>query len=382
MPSCRSSHQECVSGGTGYGVRPILRRALACLILSVALSLHAAEGFWTFDNPPLKELKETCGFEPDAQWLSRLRQAAVTIDMPGGGGSGALVSANGLVVTNRHVALNYLSQLSKGDRNLVENGFLADDPAKELRCEGLTVKVLVDQQPLPDEAVKRFNTIPDEATRRRVFRQIEAQLKQEEQKTVQVVSLYGGAEVWLYLFEEYDDVRLVFAPEARLGNFGGEPDNFNYPRHELDVALLRVYRDGAPARPAHWLRWSAKGANDGDAVFCASHPGDNQRDLPLVQLWHLRDVGFPIEVTVAQEKEKALKKIMEAHPAKAARLQSELFHLENGRKIARERRPFSSAKRRSSDSQNAKRRCARRSRAPIKRRPSSATPTRTARRPA
>ena len=247
---------------TGYFLISIMRRtlalALAVIFLLPSLSL-ADEGMWTFDNPPLKDWKERYNFEPSPAWLDHVRLASARLAEVGtttGGGSGAFVSADGLIATNQHVGASQLAKLSTKERDIVKNGFYAATRAEELKCPDYEVSVLVSYEDVTRrvEGAVRAGASPAEANeqRRRETAAIEKESDQRTGLRSQVVTLYSGGEYWLYRFKKYTDVRLVFAPEEQAAFFGGDYDNFTYPRYNFDVSFFRAYEDGRPARTEHF----------------------------------------------------------------------------------------------------------------------------------
>jgi hypothetical protein len=252
---------------------------------------------WTFDNPPLKQLKERYGFEPTRPWLDHLRLASARFN---DGGSGSFVSPHGLVLTNHHVALGQLQKVSSPAKDYVKDGFYARTQAEELKCPDLEVNVLVameDVTPRVRSAVQPGMT--DEAAlkaRKAEIARIEKESLEKTGLRSDVVSLYQGGEYWLYQYKKYTDMRLVFAPERQIAFFGGDPDNFTYPRHDLDFALFRVYENGKPVENHEYLKWNAKGAADGELVFVSGHPGSTARLQTMAQIETLRDYSMPMNL--------------------------------------------------------------------------------------
>jgi len=285
------------------------KHILVWLLLGMITTGAAAdEGMWTFQNPPLKLLKERYGFVPTRGWLDHMRLSSVRIN---DGGSGSFVSPRGLVMTNHHVVHGQLAKLSTPDRNLAEDGFHARTRAEELRCADMEINVLIQMIDTTDRvngAVKP-GASPQEAGRqkRAEMARIEKESFAETGMRSEVVRLYAGAEYWLYRYKKYTDVRLVFAPEKQAAFFGGDLDNFTYPRYCLDMSFVRVYEDGKPAQTPHFLAWNRAGAAKGELVFVSGNPGRTQRLFTLKQLEHERDVAVPRRLAVYYEVEKALK---------------------------------------------------------------------------
>ncbi len=302
-----------------------MKRPLFFLVLFVALvstSLpRADEGMWTFDNPPRKIWKERYNFDPPDVWLDHIRLATVRL----GGGTGSFVSPDGLILTNQHIASGQLQRLSTPDRNYIRDGFYAATPEQELKCPDMTADVLISYEDVTRRvqgAVKPGATTQEANAQRRA--EIAAVEKDATEKTglvCQVVNLYSGGEYWLYRFKRYTDVRVVFAVEESIGFFGGDYDNFTYPRHDLDISFLRVYENGKPAT-TEYFKWSAKGADEKELVFLPGNPGSTARLLTVAQLQYQRDFGNPLQMQVWTSRRDALMRYA-ATGAEAARQASE-----------------------------------------------------------
>lgn len=273
-----------------------MRRLITAIIfLSFVLPVFADEGMWTFDNPPLRQWKERYSFEPSAGWLDKVRLASPKI----GTASGVFVSPNGLIATNHHVASSIITKLSTRERDLMKTGFYARTQAEELKAQDAEITVL---QSLEDVTKRIHNAArsasgdADAAAKRRAeIATIEKACGPSAVQKCEVVSLYSGGEYWLYRSKIYTDVRLVMAPEEQAAFFGGDYDNFTFPRHALDFAFLRVYEDGQPAKTPNYLKWSEAGAQDGDFVIVSGYPGSTARLLTVAQLAYQRDVGNPLQ---------------------------------------------------------------------------------------
>jgi len=268
---------------------------LACAPLGATVS--AEEGMWTFDNPPVRPLAEAYGFEPSAAWLDHLRLASVRFM---DGGSGSFVSADGLMMTNHHVGLGCIHDVSSEQDDYVAKGFLARGRDEERACPGYEVNVLVGTEDVTGR-VRGGAAAAGTAEEARKARQariagLETACQAETGLRCNVVALYGGGEYWLYRYEKYTDVRLVFAPEEQTAAFGGDPDNFTFPRHDLDVCFMRAYRDGQPVVPRAHLAWSREGVRAGDLVFMSGNPGSTSRLQTVAQLEYLRDHALPFHV--------------------------------------------------------------------------------------
>ncbi len=268
------------------------------LILSFLINAFptlADEGMWTFDNPPLKQWKERYNFEPSQEWLDRLRLASVRLE----GGSGSFVSADGLIITNHHVASGQIAKLSTKERDLIKDGFYAKTQAEELKTPDMEANILMSFENVTERvqsAVKSGASDKDANTQRRAA--ISAIEKESIEKTglkSDVISLYNGGEYWLYRFKKYTDIRLVFAPEEQIAFFGGDYDNFTYPRYNLDITFLRAYENGVPAKTPNFLKWSETGPMDGEFVIASGNPGSTARLLTVAQLKYQRDTGNPLQ---------------------------------------------------------------------------------------
>ncbi|HEY7513123.1 MAG TPA: S46 family peptidase, partial [Vicinamibacteria bacterium] len=298
--------------------------------------LGAGEGMWTLDNPPLSQLKEQFDFAPDSAWLERVRLASVRFM---DGGSGAFVSREGLMVTNHHVALTCIQNVSSAQKDLIADGLPAATRASELACPGYEVNVLVGSEDVTSRvqaAVSAAKTDRESAERRRrAVADVEQACLKQTGLRCEVIPLYGGGELWLYRYKKYTDVRLVFAPEEGIAFFGGDPDNFTFPRHDLDVAFFRAYENGAPVRPASFFKWSRGGASDGELVFTLGNPGSTSRLMTTAQLRSERDVVQPLRLKALDGMLEALRAYSARSPENARRAVDDLRTLENSQKARR-----------------------------------------------
>jgi hypothetical protein len=304
---------------------------LLCLVLlsSAAPPALADEGMWTFDNPPLKQWKERYNFEPGAAWLEHVRLASVKV----GGASGSFVSPQGLVMTNQHVASSQLAKLSTAERNLVKNGFYAPTRAEELKCPDLEIDVLVSYEDVTQrvQGAVKAGTPDKEANeqRRAEMARIEGESKEKTGLRSDVVMLYSGGEYWLYRFKKYTDVRLVFAPEEQIAFFGGDYDNFTYPRYCLDITFFRVYENGQPARTENYFKWSRSGPAEDEFVLLSGFPGSTDRLMTSAQLRYQRDVGNPLQMQVWTSRRDALVRYSGSGEEQARRARAARRSLEN-----------------------------------------------------
>jgi hypothetical protein len=313
----------------------IFRRALYAFVIMSAglLSAVGNEGMWLFNNPPLKQFKEKYQFEPTPQWLEHLQKSSVRFNS---GGSGSFVSANGLVITNHHVGLDTLQKISSENNNYVRNGFYAKSNAEEKRATDLELNVLISIEDVTarvNAAVKPgLNAEKAAAARQGVIAEIEKESKEKTGLRSDVITLYQGGAFHLYRFKRYDDVRLVFAPEQQIAFYGGDPDNFEYPRFDLDVCIFRAYENEQPAKIEHFLKWNAEGPTEGELTFVSGHPGKTDRQLTTDELAHIRDYEVPFLLNMFNRREVFFAAFAARSFENARRVREELFGIQNNRK--------------------------------------------------
>ena len=301
------------------------------LLAASATPAFADEGMWTYDNPPVKVLKERYGFEPTQKWLDHLRLSSVRFN---DGGSGSFVSADGLVLTNHHVALGQLSKVSTAERDYVQGGFLAPTREDEIPSADLEINMLETMENVTARvqaaaAAAGGDEAKQLAARKAEIAKIQKETKDSTGRDCQVVTLYQGGEYWLYGYKKFTDVRIAFAPEFQAAFFGGDPDNFTFPRYCLDMTLFRVYENGKPYHPAHYLKWNSAGANAEDLVFVSGHPGSTERLNTLAQLEMARDMVLPLQLQALQRRHGALERYGKAGEEQKRQANDQLFGIEN-----------------------------------------------------
>lgn len=300
----------------------------------IPTELQGDEGMWLFNNPPRALLKDRYGFEPTDEWLDHVRLSSVRFNS---GGSGSFVSPDGLVMTNHHVAADDLAKLSTEKNNYLETGFHAKTRDQELKCKGLELNVLLNIKDVTKDvnAAVKPDLPPAEAFKARQAKiaEIEAGAA-DESKSIRadVVTLYAGGQYHLYTFKKYTDIRLVFAPEKQAAFFGGDPDNFEYPRYCYDVSFFRVYENDKPVKCEHYLKWSPAGSKEGELVFVSGHPGRTSRQNTVAELKYLRDTGYPYLLQRLNRIEVLLTAWSAQTERNRQRAEDELFSYQNSRK--------------------------------------------------
>jgi hypothetical protein len=313
----------------------LYRRSAAVLALVVVLPLvgHANEGFWAFNRIPKAAIKQQLGVDLSDQWIERVQQASVRFPS----GSGSFVSPDGLVLTNHHVSLDLLHKISTPDRDLASKGFLAPNRAGELKgpaeLELMSLQKIEDVTARVNESVKPDMSSADTlAARRAAIATIEKDSQAATGLEAEVVTLYQGGQYHLYLYKKFTDVRLVFAPEFDAAFYGGDPDNFTFPRFCLDMTIWRVYENGKPFTTKSYLPWSTAGVKEGDAVFTSGHPGQTQRLNTVAHLEFLRDYSLPLSITTFTAIRDSLESYGKQGPEQQRQANDDFFSIENSLK--------------------------------------------------
>ncbi len=321
-----------------------LRRFLSALLLALfsLQTLHltalADEGMWTFNNVPRAEIKKKYGFEVTDEWLNKVRLASVRFN---NGGSGSFVSPNGLVLTNYHIVEDIVGEVSTPEKDYAKQGFVAKTRAEEIKAPSLELNQLISIEDVTTRvngAVKAGATDAEAfAARRAEISAIEAESTKATGLRSDVVTLYQGGQYNLYRYKKYTDVRLVFVPEFQAAFFGGDPDNFNFPRFNIDMALVRVYENDQPVHPENYFKWSTTGAKEGSLVFVTGHPGSTSRLNTVAHLEELGDTSIPIIIRLLERQEALLKKYMAMGEEQTRQGQNELNGVQNALKVYRGR---------------------------------------------
>jgi len=286
---------------------------------------------WTFDAPPLDYWRKTYNFAPDQKWLDHVRLASVRLPNC----SASFVSARGLVMTNHHCGRECTASSSPPDSNYIATGFSAGTLANEKKCAGLYVDQLQSIQSVTDRvrgAITGRTAAEQAAQRSAIVSQIETECNQQTQLTCQVVSLYQGGIYSVYRYRRFNDVRLVMAPEEDIAFFGGDPDNFTFPRYDLDLTLLRVYENGQPYAPTDYLKWSAGGAGDNELVFVVGNPGSTGRLNTISQMEFLRDRQYPAQLAAYRRALDIYAQLAKTDTSAARRYQNDVFGVANSQK--------------------------------------------------
>ena len=314
---------------------PRVARIAFVFSTAAALPLAAAradEGMWTFDAFPAAKMRAAYGWAPDQAWLDRVRSASVKV----GGCSSSFVSRGGLMLTNHHCAVSCLQDVSDKDSDLVANGFTARRGAEEKMCPGLQAETVTGIRDVTAEVKSSVGTATGEAAvkaRNAAIAAIEKAACPDTATTrCQVVTLFGGGQYKLYTNRKYSDVRLVWAPQGAAQTFGGDPDNYNFPRYALDAAFLRAYENGRPAATPRHLTWTAREPVAGEQIFVVGYPGSTERMRTLSEFAFQREVNLPIELAINSELRGRLIEAMAQSADKEREGDVALFGVENNLK--------------------------------------------------
>jgi hypothetical protein len=302
-------------------------------VLLMAGVAAADEGMWLFNVPPTAKVKAAYGFDLTKAWLDHTQLSSVRFN---NGGSGSFVSADGLTFTNHHVGAACIQQLSTGGKDYMKTGYSAKSRAEEAKCPDLELNVLQsieDVTPKVNAAVKPNMSVADQGqAQRAAMSAIEQQCTTTTKLRCDVVTLYSGAMYHLYRYKKYTDVRLVFAPEFEAAFFGGDPDNFEYPRYDLDICFFRVYENDRPAHLDNFFKWSTTGVKENDLIFVSGNPGSTGRLNTMSQLEFLRDVQYPQVLKSLARRDALLKKFSAGSAENARTAQELMFGIENSLK--------------------------------------------------
>jgi hypothetical protein len=309
-----------------------MHKLIALVLLSLAAAARADEGMWTYNGFPSAQVEKKYGVKVDQAWLDHVRLSSARLAQ---GCSASFVSPNGLVLTNHHCVETCLQDISSSTKDYLAGGFLAKTAADEVKCPVLEVNQLVEIQDVTARVTKatagltgkKFQEALDAENGR-----IETECQTSPALRCNVVTLHHGGRYDLYRYQRYQDVRMVFAPEFAIAFFGGDPDNFMFPRYDLDMAIVRVYDGGKPLQAKHHLAWNAAGPKEGDVVFVSGHPGGTDRQLTMAELQYQRDVQMPATIAMLSELRGAIT-VYQSRGAEQKRVSSSLlFGIENSLK--------------------------------------------------
>src|SRR6266542_3782274 len=322
----------CAHRATVSPVTPTASRAEATPVVLKPIGYRPEFGtMWTFDAPPLEYWRKTYNFSPDKTWLDRVRLASVRLPNC----SASFVSSTGLVASNHHCVRDCAAEVSPRDTDYVETGFAARSMKDEKKCPGLFVDQLESiENVTPRVRAAITGTTPDQRAKQRtaIISQLQTECNRQTGLNCQVVSLYHGGIYSLYRYRRFDDLRLVFAPEEQIAAFGGDPDNFTYPRYDLDAGMVRVYVNDRPYSPQYFLPWSSSGPTDGELVLVVGNPGSTGRLNTLAQMEFLRDVGYPAQLAGYERALAIYRELGQRDSTARRRYQNNVFGLENSRK--------------------------------------------------
>jgi len=305
---------------------------LACAFVSSTIA-SADEGMWLYNAPPKDRIKAKYGFEVTQQWLDHVRLSSVRFN---NGGSGSFVSPDGLTFTNHHVGAGCVQQLSTEGHDFIKTGFYAKTQAEEAKCPNLELNELVGIEDVTEKINAGIKPEMSAAevgqSQRAAMSQVEKDCTTSSGLRCDVVVFYSGQVYNLYKYKKYTDVRLVFAPEFDIAFFGGDPDNFTYPRYDLDITFFRVYENDKPAHIDNYLQWSRTGVKDGDLIFVSGHPGNTGRLLTMAQLEFMRDFQYPAALKLYARRIALLQEFSKQSEENARIAKEDIFGLQNSQK--------------------------------------------------
>lgn len=295
--------------------------------------LFGDEGMWTFDNLPIDRIKETYGFKITPGFLKKVQLASVRFN---DGGSGAFVSKDGLIITNHHVAMGQLQKMSSGKNDYVKKGFFTRAKSEEITCPDLELNILNSFENVTARVLKAIDGIEEDkaknAKRKEEISKIEKESFDKTGLRSDVIELYEGGEYWLYRYKKYTDVRLVMAPELQAAAFGGDDDNFNYPRFALDFAFFRAYENGNPISSPDFLKWSKEDVRENELVIVSGHPGSTDRQKTLSQILYYRDYYYPEIIKILETKLSAYKEFSKKGKEEERKAKDAILGIENSLK--------------------------------------------------
>jgi hypothetical protein len=304
------------------------------LVALVSASFASAdEGMWTYNNFPKDVVNKKYGVNIDDKWLQHAQLSSARL---AGGCSASFVSENGLVLTNHHCAHECIAQLSTAQKDFVKSGFLAKSEGEEVKCPEIEVNQLLEITDVTDKIQSATKGLDGEKlveARKAAEAKLEKDCATSDKLRCDIVTLYHGGKYNLYKYRRFQDVRLVFAPELSIAFFGGDPDNFNFPRYDLDMSMLRVYDDNKPAKMEHYLKWSTGGVKAGDLTFVSGHPGGTDRQLTVAQLEYQRDVALPERLLYLAEVRGVMTQFGKENAERKRIITDDLFYTENGYKV-------------------------------------------------
>ena len=317
----------------------MIKRRLAMLLVAICIltaiphGILSEEGFWDFNAAPKKKIEQRLGVKIDDAWLQRLSRATVRVS---NGGTGVFISRNGLVATNQHVAQEFAQEISSVKTNYIKDGYMAREQSAELKLPEIELRVLERQEDVTQRVNAATNANMSAVEARDAVRRESVKIVQERDKatglTSDVISSFGGSKHTLYSYKIYKDVRLVFLPERGIANFGGDADNYAYPRYWLDVALLRVYENNKPLQTEDYLPLARQGVKDKEPVFVAGYPITTERYLTAAHLEYLSKTELPLVIKRLRAQRAALRSYSEMGETQATSVQTQLFDLENALK--------------------------------------------------